>query len=203
MEVRRGLGTRPRKLAFDERASLRAQHRPEVAAAKRDPSDEDEHENRIESKGNGFDERHVCVAFDPEVRELVFDVANLYADPRRDQCQACDGRSGCIDEKGELLSTDAKAVGDGTHRGANEKRVGVVVEEDQQPEEPSGQLAPPTARRVGAHPGGESFGAAALGHQSKHPTEQQAEDQDRRVPWVGDRTDDVRVEQARKRRPRR
>ena len=128
--------------------------------------------------------------------ELIGDVADLDSDPRRDQREARDGRGGGVDEERELLAADAKAIGDRTHRGTDQERVGVVIEEHEQSEEPGRELSAAAARCIGAHPRSEALGATALRHQAEHPAEQQAEDQDRRVSAIGDRVDDVRVEQA-------
>ena len=177
-------------LPFESRATLRFQHRSEVAVAEADEKGEDQGENGIETVGDGSEEHSVGVFRRADEPKSLVDQADLVADPRRDDDGARDGRGAGVDEKRELLARDEQPVGDGAHQVAAHEDVGVVVEEDDDRHDHGGDLPAFGGPGVPRDELGDAAGTAVLGNDADHPAEEEAEHEDLCLARRRDRVDD-------------
>ncbi len=193
VEIGQGLGTGGQNLT-SPRAPLGTKHRPPVSSSRRDHECEDERKYRVEGKWYGPQKDRKGVQVRTGLLEGVSNKGDLVSDPGGDQRHARHRCCGGINQKRQFLPTDAVAIGNRSHRVADDQRIGIVVEEDGNAHQPRHHLGPTGRRGKGLQRTHDTERAAALAHHPDHPTEEHRKDDDAHVIGVDQRPPDVGVD---------
>ncbi len=195
-EVGGGRGAFGEQLTLCARAVLGTPHGPEITPHDDERETRKQHEERIKAIRERLQEDGVGIHVDRQRPQLAADVADFHADPGRHHRDAGDGCRGSVDDERQLLAADAQLVRDRAHRRADDQRVGVVVEEDEQAENPGRELTAPRCGREARHRFGDPLRTARAADHAHHASEQEREQDQRGVAAVLQLSQCIRVDDA-------
>eukprot|EP00951_Prasinocladus_malaysianus_P026000 scaffold229363_cov38-Prasinocladus_malaysianus.AAC.1 len=156
----------------DDERQLEHQHEDGV-----EPADDRLEEHGVAARNAGSGQL-LAVPHVGEDADLLVDESDFEANPGRYRCDGRDGRCGGVDDERQLLAADEEGVADAAHRGPQDERVGVVVEEDDEAEDEHGELQAPSAGYPRDDRVGYPVPTTALLHDGHEPGEEPREEDD-------------------------
>ncbi len=163
------------RMGIARHAGFAFAHRSEIPPGPRHRADEHQQQQRIKPERNCREEHAVSIGFEAQLFERGPDLPEFKTDPGRDHSQTRDGGRCRVHQKRQLLTRDAEPIRDRAHRAAHEQRVGVIIEEHHQPQQPRHHLAVLAGPGKSGQAVDQGPRAAAGGHDPDHSAEHQRE----------------------------